>query len=108
MASGCAKHRVDTFYFGDYSEAEKLYNKGKYEEAVKKYQAYIEANPDGNMAVIAQYYLAKSHAALGQTEQAKALYGKIAKEHADLPWAGFSEAQMKELEKTPAPAAAKT
>ena len=98
--TSCARGR-EGFYFGNYSEAEKLYNKGEYEKAIGKYQAYLNEYPEGNLAVISQYYVAKSHAALGHKEEAAALYKKIIQEHRDLIWANFSENQLKELEGTP-------
>ena len=93
----CAK-RPATFYFKGYSEAESLYNKGEYQKAIEQYQAYIDQNPDGNLAVISQYYIAKSHAALGHVEEAKGLYQKIVKEHPNGVWANFAETQLKDLE----------
>ncbi len=41
------------------------------------------------MAVIATYYLAKSHEELGQQDEARALYEKITKESPSLIWAEF-------------------
>ena len=107
-ASGCAfhHHRPEDFYFGDYSEAEALYNRGQYDQAIHKYQSYIDENPEGNLAVISQYYIARCHASLGHTDAAKELYKKIIAEHADLVWANFSETQLKELEKSQAAPAA--
>jgi len=89
------------FYFGPYSEAEKFYSKGEYEKAIEKYQAYIDENPDGNLAVISQYYIAKSHASLGHMDQAKTLYEEIIQKYPDLVWAKFAETQLKELDSNP-------
>lgn len=99
VLASCARGS-EGFYFGNYSEAEKHYNKGEYEKAIQKYQAYLDEQPDGNLAVISQYYMAKSHAALGHKEEAAGLYKKIVQEHPDLIWANFSENQLKELEGT--------
>lgn len=98
MAPSCAFRGSESFYFGHYSEAEQLYGKGQYEKAIEKYQAYIDENPEGNLAVISRYYMAKSHAALGHTEEAKKLYEQIAEKYPDLVWANFSKTQLKELE----------
>lgn len=108
ILSSCAARKSQNFYFGNYSEAERFYSKGEYKKAIEKYEAYREENPEGNLAVIAQYYMAKSHQALGEVDQAKALYETIVKEHPDLVWANFSQTQLKELSKagTSAPAAA--
>ena len=98
--TSCARYRgPEHFYFGNYSEAEKYYNKGEYAKAIEQYQAYIDENPDGNLAVISEYYIGKSHMALGHTEEAKTIFSKIAEQHPDLVWANFSKTQLKELEK---------
>ena len=86
-----------SFNFGAYSEAERLYEKKKYKEAVTKYEEYLRENPEGNMSVISTYYLAKSHEALAQFDQAKALYEKIVREHPDLTWANFARERLVEL-----------
>ncbi len=96
--SACATNHPENYYFGDYSDAERLYNRGRYEKAIQKYQAYIDENPEGNLAVISMYYTARSHAALGHWDQAKGIYEKIVHEHPDLVWANFSETQLKQLE----------
>ena len=98
LASSCAQRR-EAFYFGDYSEAEAFYNKGEYERAIQKYQTYIAENPEGNLAVIAKYYVAKSHAALGQIEEARKIYQKIVEDKVDVVWTNLAEAQLKELER---------
>ena len=102
------KGNVDRFYFGPYSEAEKLYGKGDYEKAIVKYQAYIDENPEGNLAVISEYYIAKSHAALGHADQAKTIYQEIIEKHPDLVWAKFAETQLKELDGKSSPAPLET
>ena len=97
---GC--HSQPSFNFGAYSEAERLFEKGKYEQAIAKYQEYLGENPDGNMAVISEYYMAKSYDALGDSAKAGELYEKVAKEHPDLVWAGFSKTRLAELKQEPA------
>ena len=98
LTASCAFRSTKSFYFGTYSEAEQFYSKGQYEKAIQKYQAYIDENPEGNLAVISQYYMAKSHAALGHSGEAKALYQQIAQKYPDLVWANFSKTQLKELD----------
>ena len=106
--SSCARNRTgENFYFGSYSEAEALYNHGQYEKAIQKYQAYIDENPEGNLALISQYYIGRSHAALGRIDEAKRIFQKIVNEHRDTVWANFSDSQLKELEKAPAAPKAK-
>ncbi len=101
IISGCINRgrREGDYYFGSYSEAEIFYNRKEYQKAIQRYQSYIDENPEGNLAVISQYYIAKSHLALGRTDEAKALFSKILSEHPDMVWANFSEGQLKEIEK---------
>ena len=94
----CA-NRSERFYFGNYSDAEKHYNKGEYEKAIEEYQSYIKENPEGQMAVISLYYIAKSHVALGQIQEAKSIYQDIITKYPDTVWANFSKTQLEELAK---------
>ena len=106
MLTSC-KHRLnnpDSFYFGAYSEAESFYNQKQYERAIQKYQAYIDENPEGNLAVISQYYMGRSQAALGHVDEAKSIYQKIVQDHPTLVWANFADTQLKELQKASASA----
>lgn len=102
--AGCLNRgrREGDYYFGTYSEAEVFYNRKEYPKAIQRYQAYIDENPEGNLAVISQYYIAKSQLALGHTDEAKVLFEKILKEHPDMVWANFSEGQLKEIQNVPA------
>ena len=97
LLSGCL-HRPQVFYFGDYSEAEALYHHGEYERSIQKYQAYIDENPEGHLAVISQYYIGRSHAALGHTEAAKEIFQDIIRDHPNVVWANFADTQLKEIE----------
>lgn len=101
VLTGCIHrgHREGDYYFGSYSEAEIFYNHKEYQKAIQRYQAYIDENPEGNLAVISQYYIAKSQMALGHADEAKVIFQRILKEHPDMVWANFSEGQLKELEK---------
>ncbi len=100
--SACARN-PEKFYFGAYSEAETLYRKGDYERAIQKYQAYTDENPEGNLAVISQYYIARSHASLGHKDEAVAIFQRIIKDHPETVWANFSETQLKQIESSAAP-----
>ena len=91
-------HRSGTFYFGNYSEAEGLFNHAQYDKAIQKYQAYIDENPEGRLTIISEYYIARSHAALGHRDEAKELYKQIIQKYPDVVWARFSETQLKEIE----------
>ena len=94
---GC-RRLSPSFNFGSYSEAEHFYEKGEYEKAIAKYEEYGRENPEGNMAIIAHYYEAKSYEGLGHKDKAVQIYGKIAKEHPDLIWANFSKDRLQELQ----------
>lgn len=101
LQGGCFTNR-EAFYFGSYSEAEKLYNKKQYEKAIQKYQAYIDENPEGNLATISEYYIARSHDALNHQAEARQLYQQIVEKHAGTPWAHFAETRLKEMGPAPA------
>lgn len=91
--TSCASHSSQ-YYFGTYSEAEKLYGQGQYEKAIGKYQAYLGENPQGNMAAIAEYYIAKSDVALGKSEEAKTGFQKVIDRYPKTSWAGFAQKQL--------------
>ena len=63
----------------------------------------MRQNAEGNMAVIATYYMAKSHEELGQLPEARSLYEKISKEDPSLIWAEFSKTRLKEIDSRPRP-----
>ena len=84
--------------FGSYSNAEKFYAEGKYEKAIESYQKYIDEQPEGNLAIISQYYIAKSHVALKHNKEAKSGFEGIVQQHPELIWAELSKEQLKTLE----------
>ena len=88
-----------SFHFGSYSEGERLYEKREYGKAIAKYEEYIRDHPEGNMAVISQYYMARSYEELGQAEKAREIYEKIVKEKPQLIWASFSKTRLEEIKK---------
>lgn len=94
--SGClrspARHQ-----FGDYSNAEKYYAEGKYEKAIDSYQKYIEQHDDGNLTVIAQYYIAKSYVALENQGEAKKYFQSIIDQYPELIWSELSKEQLQKL-----------
>ena len=97
LFASCGKG-PEHYYFGDYSEAERLYNREDYKKAIVKYQAYLDDNPEGNLAVISQYYIGRSYAALGRPDEAVKAFDKVVKDHPKTVWANFAEQQMKEIE----------
>jgi len=93
---GCL-HMPARHDFGNYSNAERFYSEGKYEKAIDSYQKYINEQPDGNLTIIARYYISKSHVALKQTDKAKSGFQSIIQQYPDLIWAELSKEQIKNL-----------
>ena len=96
LVSSCA-HATKS-EFGHYSKAERYYAQGHFDKAINEYAEYLKQEPEGNMAIIALYYTAKSQAALGNTEEAKAGYRNIIQKYPKSDWARFSNARLEELE----------
>ena len=86
--------------FGSYSNAEKFYAEGKYDKAIGSYQKYIDEQPDGNLAIISKYYIAKSHVALKHDADAKAGFESIIQKYPELIWAELSKEQLQLLNST--------
>ncbi len=95
--SGClrspARHQ-----FGDYSNAEKYYAEGKYEKAIDSYQKYVDGHSEGNLSIIARYYIAKSNVALNKPDVATKYFQDIVNQYPDLIWAELSKEQLKKIE----------
>gem|GEM_PF-699392 len=87
--------------FGPYSEAESFYKKGNYPEAIEKYQEYLAGHPQGNMAAISEYYIAKSYAASGDTVKAREAYERVVQLYPETSWAEFSKDQLDRLQGAP-------
>lgn len=83
--------------FGHYSKAEEYYSQGNYEKAIAEYANYLKQEPQGNMAIIAHYYTAKSQAAGGNITAAREGFQSIIEKYPDSDWAVFSRARIKEL-----------
>ena len=83
--------------FGPYSDAEAFYKKGDYSKAVEKYQEYLAANPQGNLAAIAEYYIAKSYIASGDTAKAREGFERVARKFPGTSWAEFAKEQLAAL-----------
>ncbi len=94
--AGC-QSAPPAFNFGAYSQAETLYEKKKFKEAIEKYDEYLQENPEGNMAVISAYYMAKSYEEIGQPDKAKAIYTDIITKHPGLVWANFAKERLEEI-----------
>ncbi len=97
MLSSCAFHSVG-HSFGPYSEAEAFYKKGNYPKAIEKYQEYLTGNPRGGLAPIAEYYIAKSYSASGDTAKARENFERVVAQYPKTSWADFSKEQLEVLQ----------
>ena len=94
-ASSSPKHS-----FGPYSDAENFYKKGNYPKAIEKYQEYLTVNPRGNLAAIAEYFIAKSYVASRDTLKARDGFKRVMERFPGTSWAEFSKEQLKTLNGT--------
>jgi TolA-binding protein len=97
MLASCA-FRSSSHSFGPYSEAEAFYRKANYPKAIEKYQEYLAANPQGNLAAIAEYYVAKSYIASGDTAKARESFERVTTKFPGSSWAAFSKEQLDMLQ----------
>jgi len=95
LFSACATFAPTTF--GSYSEAEGAYAKGNYDKAIEKYHEYLVENPDGNMAIISQYYIARCYSEKGDTDRAKQGYEDVIRKYPKSDWAAFSKERVAAL-----------
>ena len=86
--------------FGPYSAAETFYKKGNYPKAIEKYQEYLGGYPQGNLAAIAEYYIAKSYAASGDTPKARESFKRVTEKFPGTSWAEFAKEQLKMMQDT--------
>ena len=93
MLASCASHSSKRS-FGPYSDAENLYKKGNYFKAIEKYQEYLASYPQGNMAAVAEYYVAKSYAVSGDTAKARESFERVVTRYPGTSWAAFSAEQL--------------
>lgn len=99
MFASCA-HGPSLHSFGPYSEAEAFYKKGDYPKAIEKYQEYLTANPQGNLAAIAEYYIAKSYLVSGDKIRARKSFEQVVKRYPKTSWADFALEQIDMLQDT--------
>jgi TolA-binding protein len=97
MLASCAFH-APKYSFGPYSEAETFYKKGNYPKAIEKYQEYLTVNPQGNLAAIAEYSIAKSYAASGSPDKARESFGRVSEKFPGTSWAEFSKEQLEMMQ----------
>ena len=83
--------------FGPYSEAETFYRQADYSKAIGKYQEYLAANPQGNLAASAEYYIAKSYAASGDKGKALESFVRVTENFPKTSWAAFAKEQLETL-----------
>ena len=94
--ASCAFH-TSKHSFGPYSDAETFYKKGNYSKAIEKYQEYLSENPQGNLAPTAEYYVAKSWLASGDTAKARESFERVIEKFPKTSWAAFSKEQLEAL-----------
>ena len=99
MLASCASSSPK-YSFGPYSEAEVFYKKGNYPKAIEKYQEYLTTHSQGNLAAIAEYYIAKSYAASGNKDKACERFKKVSENFPGTSWAEFSKEQLEMLQGT--------
>ena len=75
LASGKSESDKDDLYF---NTAEQVFLSGNYMQAASSLQKYLDTYPRGAHVTSARFYLAESHAALGNKEKACDLYEKVA------------------------------
>ena len=97
MFASCA-HGSSLHSFGPYSEAETFYKEGNYPKAIEKYQEYLTANPQGNLAAIAEYYIAKSYLVSGDKTRARKSFERVVKQYPKTSWADFALEQIDMLQ----------
>ncbi|OQA55571.1 MAG: Outer membrane protein assembly factor BamD [Candidatus Omnitrophica bacterium ADurb.Bin277] len=95
LVSSCAHFQKSSY--GSYAEAEKAFSRGKYEKAIMGYRDYLEQNPGGSMAVIAEYYIGKSYAAMGMAGEAEKVYRDVIEKYPQSSWAGFAQKRLDEV-----------
>jgi len=83
--------------FGPYSEAETFYRQANYPKAIKKYQAYLALYPQGNLAAISEYYIAKSYLASGDKAKARENFERVIEKFPKTSWAAFAKEQLETL-----------
>ncbi len=97
LSASCA-FRSSQRAFGPYSEAEAFYNKGNYPKAIEKYQEYLATNPQGNLAAIAEYYIAKSYLISGKQVEAQQGFQQVVAKFPGTSWAEFAKDQLQILQ----------
>jgi TolA-binding protein len=93
IVASCA-FRSSKHSFGPYSDAENFYKGGNYSKAIEKYQEYLSVYPQGNLAAIAEYYIAKSQLASGNESQAHESFERVIKRYPGTSWADFAKEQL--------------
>ena len=75
-------------------EGRDLYNKGSYEEALKKLEAALEMNQDN---VDAMYFIGRTYDRQGESDKAKEWYNKIINDYGDTARAAEARQRLRNL-----------
>jgi len=97
MLASCAFHSP-SHSFGPYSEAETFYKKANYPKAIAKYQEYLAGSPQGNLAAISEYYIAKSYLASGDAAKAREGFKEVSEKFPKTSWAAFAKDQLEMMQ----------
>jgi len=77
-----------------YDQAKRLYERGRYEEAVAALEKWLHDYPKNPLEPAALYYLARSQFAVGGRSDAAATFERIEKDYAKTDWATFARQDM--------------
>lgn len=80
-----------------YNKAHDLYKKGKYEEAIKQYQAFMNKYPDSQLKVAALFYTAQCYQKENHNSEATKCYQEVINKHKKGYWVDSAKEEIKEL-----------
>ena len=84
---------------GEFAEAEELFAKKNWKEAILSYERFRKANPKNKQAATATYKIGVSFQELGMKDEAKAFYEEVVSKHAGSPEANKAQQKLKALKK---------
>ena len=65
--------------------------------AITQLQEAIKADPEAEAVPEQKFFIAQCHAQLGETDEAKAVYDDLSKNHADTDWGKQAKEELKKL-----------
>jgi tetratricopeptide (TPR) repeat protein len=95
FVSGCG---TGSYYVNEnYNRAQRLYDRGRYEEAREHYQEYMSNNPDSTLNEVVLYYIAKCYEGVGDSEGAKNSYNKLIDKYKEGYWVEQAKEKLRSL-----------